>query len=494
MRSLDEYWLRGEFAPAAGDRFIDVISPVTEEVIGRVRSVSAEDVDAAVTAAQTALNGDWAQWSVDERAALLSKVRDAISARAEEFARLQTWQMGAPIRSTRGSAQKALGNLDSNLRASNALPRQFLLPDPDGMTLVERRPIGVVAAITPWNSPLQFELDKVSAALLAGCTVVLKPAPETPFGAYLLAEIFADCGLPPGALAVVSGDSDVGGWLVNHPAVARVTFTGSTAVGRQIGEACGRRLARASLELGGKSAGVVLVDADLEAAARTLALSNFGNTGQACHALTRVLVPASRRDDFVAAVEKVAAGLTVGDPEQESTDLGPLVTEVQRARVERYIEQAQAAGARVALGGGRPDGLTRGWFVEPTMLIDVTPDMAVAKEEVFGPVMSVIDYHNEADVVAMANESEYGLGGGVFTQDPEYGLNIARAMHTGMVTVNGWGMTRSAPFGGVKASGTGREHGIFGLAESLEYHAIRIPDDEADRLRQTGIGTDPVLL
>lgn len=494
MRDQEVNWIGDGPVPATGDRRIDVVSPVTEEVVARFRGASAADVDAAVTAATATLRSGWADWSPEERVVLLEKVRERIADRAEEFAQLTTWQMGAPIRLTRNGVQKALANMDANVRASNALPRRFLVPDAEGTTLVERRPVGVVAAITPWNGPLQFELDKVSAALVTGCTVVLKPAPETPFGAFLLAEVFAECGLPAGALNVLGGDGEAGECLVRHPGVARVTFTGSSATGRRIGAICGERLARASLELGGKSAGIVLDDADLPAAAQTLAASNFGNSGQACHALTRVLVPHSRAEELLELLTGRAAALRIGDPADEATDLGPLAARRQRDRVEGYIAAARDAGATVAAGGGRPAGLDRGWYVEPTVLAGVANTMTVAREEIFGPVLSVIGYGAEAEAIAIANDSEYGLGGAVFTGDPERGLAIAQAVHTGMVSVNTWGITRSAPFGGVKASGTGREHGLWGLAESLEYHAIRVPDAEADRLARAGIGTDPVLV
>lgn len=494
LRELDGNWIGGRLVPSTGNRAIAVVSPVTEEVIGRARSASPADVDKAVTAASAALSGPWARWTPEERAALVATVRERLAARAEEFAELQSWQMGAPIRSTRGSVQKALANLDSSLRASAVLPRRFLVPDAEGTTLVERRPVGVVAAITPWNAPLQFELDKVVAALVTGCTVVLKPAPETPFGAFLLAEVFAQCGLPAGALAVVSGDGEVGEHLVRHPGVARVTFTGSSDTGRRIGALCGARLARASLELGGKSAGIVLADADITATAATLVTANFGNSGQACHALTRVLVPRQRHDELIDAVLGAAEKLVIGDPADETTEIGPLVAERQRDRVESYLRSARSDGARVALGGGRPAGIERGWYVEPTVLLDVTNTMAVAREEVFGPVMSVIAYGEEAEAIAIANDSEYGLGGAVFTTDPQRGIAVASSVHTGMTSINGWGITRSAPFGGVKGSGTGREHGLWGLAESLEYHAIRLPEAQAQELARAGVGTDPVLI
>jgi aldehyde dehydrogenase (NAD+) len=495
VRDQDWLWMGGSRARAQGDRRITVVSPSTEEPVGEVTAASAADVDLAVRAAHAALRqGEWARASTEERISVLLRARAMIEARSEELARLQTEQMGAPLRMSRHSAAKSLANLDSNIAAARALPMDFLVDDREGPTLVTRKPVGLVAAIVPWNSPLQFEVDKVAAALLAGCPVVLKPAPETPFEAFVLAEVLADAGLPAGMLSVLPGDGPVGQLLVEHPGVARVSFTGSSATGRVIGSICGGHLKRVGLELGGKSAAVVLDDADVDNAALTIAKSNYGNSGQGCHIVTRALVPRGLHRQFVDAVIGYAENLVVGDPWQEETEMGPLVARRQRDRVERYLASARQEGATLATGGGRPAGLPRGWYVQPTVLTDVKNSMTVAREEIFGPVLSVIEYGDVPEAIEIANDSEFGLGGSVFTEDLARGTEVARAIETGMVAVNSWGMTRSAPFGGVKGSGIGREHGLWGVAESLEIQAIRVSPAEAERLAGNGVGRSPALI
>ncbi len=475
----------------------DVISPTTEEPVATLRAASHTDVDEAVSAARSALRSrPWADMSLDERTDVVEQVCAKLEARADHIARVQTEQMGAPITATRASvARRVAANMRSNVNAARQLPTRFLVNDDEGVTLVERRPIGVVGVIVPWNAPLSFEADKVSAALLSGCSVVLKAAPEAPLEAFALATLFSESGLPPGVLNVVAGAGDVGELIVSHPGVARVTFTGSTAAGKRIAAICAGRLARVTLELGGKSAGLILRDADLDQTAAVVARSNFGNAGQTCHALTRVLIPKGLEMEFLDRVRAIAEALVIGDPRRPETQLGPLVSKRQRSRVEGKLALARQAGATVSVGGGRPRHMEKGWYVEPTVLTDVTNSMEVVREEIFGPVMSVLTYGTEDEAIAIANDSEYGLGGSVFTADPDHGLEVARRIDTGMLAVNAWGMTRSAPFGGVKNSGVGREHGIWGLASCFETYAIRPDPHSAAHLALAADGgvAGPVL-
>jgi aldehyde dehydrogenase (NAD+) len=470
-------FIAGGWRVSTGRPSFDVISPTTEEPVATLRAASPADVDAAVSAARFAFRSKpWADMSLDERADVVERVCAKLEAQADDVARVQTEQMGAPITATRASvARRVAANMRSNVNAARQFPTRVLVDDNEGVTLVERRPIGIVGVIVPWNAPLSFEADKVSAALLSGCTVVLKAAPEAPLEAFALAALFSESGLPPGALNVVAGAGDVGEMIVSHPGVARVTFTGSTAAGKRIATICAGRLARVTLELGGKSAGLILRDADLDLAASVVAMSNFGNAGQSCHALTRVLIPEELETEFVDRVRAIAEALVIGDPRRPETQLGPLVSERQRSRVEGKLALARQAGATVPVGGGRPRHMEKGWYVEPTVLTGVTNGMEVTREEIFGPVMSVLSYGTEEEAIAIANDSEYGLGGSVFTADADHGLEVARRIDSGMLAVNAWGMTRSAPFGGVKNSGMGREHGIWGLASCFETYAIR-PD------------------
>jgi len=343
--------------------------------------------------------------------------------------------------------------------------------DGRGETLVRREPVGVVAAIVPWNYPQALTMFKLAPALAAGCTVVLKPAPETSLDALELAAAAERAGLPAGGLNVVTGGGDVGQYLVEHPGVHKVAFTGSTAVGRAIGAVCGRLLRPVTLELGGKSAAIVLDDADLATTAAGLASASMLNNRQTCYLSTRILAPRTRYDEVVAAVSEMVSSLTVGDPLDPSTFIGPMVSSRHRDRVEGYIELGKSSGARVVTGGGRPDRDT-GWFVEPTVFADVDNSSRIAREEIFGPVLSVIPYDDEDQAVGIANDSEYGLGGTIWTTDVEKGLDIARRVETGSVGVNFYDLDIGAPFGGVKASGLGRELGPEGLDAYVQCKSI----------------------
>jgi aldehyde dehydrogenase (NAD+) len=337
---------------------------------------------------------------------------------------------------------------------------------------VRRDPVGVVAAIVPWNFPQSLTMFKLAPALAAGCTVVVKPAPETAVDAFVLADAAQACGFPPGVINVITGGRDVGAYLVGHPGVDKVAFTGSTAAGRAIGEVCGRLLRPVTLELGGKSAAIVLDDADLAETVRGLSWASLLNNGQTCYLSSRILAPRSRYAEVVDAVADLASSLKVGDPADPSTRVGPLVTSAQRARVENFIAAGRREGGRVVAGGGRPQHLPVGWYVEPTVFADLAPEAAPVRDEIFGPVLCVLPYDGIDDAVRLANDSEYGLGGTVWTRDVERGLEVARRVETGSIGVNFFDLDLGAPFGGVKASGLGRELGPEGLNAYVSSKSI----------------------
>jgi acyl-CoA reductase-like NAD-dependent aldehyde dehydrogenase len=346
--------------------------------------------------------------------------------------------------------------------------------DDDGIVRIAREPVGVCAAITPWNAPLVLLSYKVAAGLAAGCTIVSKPSPETPLEAYILAECIEKAGLPDGAFNLVPAGRESGDYLVRHKGIDKVAFTGSTAAGKHIAAVCAERLARVSLELGGKSAAILLDDADFKAALPTLMVYTMPITGQVCFSLTRVLVPEARKQEFLDLYLGAVSGIKVGDPFDPATHMGPLTMARQLSRVEGYIAAGRAEGARIACGGGRPKGLGKGYYVEPTVFTDVRPDMKIAREEIFGPVVSVMTYTDENDAIAKANDSTYGLSGAVFTSNPERGYRMARRMRTGSVTVNGMIVDPKHPFGGFKQSGIGREGGPEGLDNYLETKTIHL--------------------
>ena len=342
--------------------------------------------------------------------------------------------------------------------------------------IVRREPVGVVAAIPPWNVPQFTTMSKVVPALLAGCTMVVKPAPETPLDTYLMAELLHEAGVPAGVVNIVAADREAGAHLVAHPGVDKVAFTGSTAAGRKIAAVCGEQLKRVSLELGGKSAAIVLDDADLAATMEGLKFTALMNSGQACVAQTRILASRANYGNVVDALAEMVGGLAVGDPMDPATDVGPMVAQRQQERVEKYIALGQEEGARVVLGGnGMPEGLANGWYVRPTVFADVDNRMRIAQEEIFGPVLSVIPFEDVDDAVRIANDSEYGLAGTVWTGDVEGGIDVARRVRTGTYGVNTYTMDFAAPFGGYKASGIGREFGPEGLAHYTEVKSIYPP-------------------
>ena len=476
MLVQDRLFVGGQWVPPATGATIDVVSPYTERVVARVPGAAAADVDQAVAAARAAFDGGpWPRTPPDERADVLQRAAALLHERRAEIADLITLEMGSP---TLFSQFVQVPAPVRTLRAYARLAREFPFQEERGnraRSLLVHEPVGVVAAIVPWNTPLLVTMSKVAPALAAGCTVVVKPAPEAPLDANVMAEAFAAAGLPPGVLSVLPAGREVGEHLVRHPRVDKVSFTGSTAAGRRIAALCGERLARVSLELGGKSAAIVLDDAPLEETVAGLLPLAFVNSGQACVAQTRVLVSRRRHDEFVEAFAEAAAAQPVGDPADPATVIGPLAAARQRDRVEGYVAVAQEDGAKVVTGGGRPASQPTGWFVEPTVLTGVRNDMRIAREEVFGPVVAVLAYDDPDEAVAIADDSDYGLAGSVWTADVAAGVDVARRVRTGTYSVNGAPQAADAPFGGFKASGIGREFGPEGLRLYLETKSIAVP-------------------
>jgi aldehyde dehydrogenase (NAD+) len=462
--SRDKIYLDGAWVAPASKETIPVENPATEEILGHVPAGTAEDVDRAVAAARAAFDG-WAETPMAERGAVLGKLHEALAARAGDIARTVGLELGTPLKVAK-AVQTGLPL--AVLRGYADLAAQPVREETIGNSLVVHEPVGVVGAITPWNYPLHQVIAKVAAALAAGCTVVLKPSELTPLVAYLLVDAADEAGLPPGVLNLVTGTGPVvGAAIAGHPDVDMVSFTGSTATGRAISHAAADRIARVALELGGKSANVILSDADVTKAVKVGVGNAFLNSGQTCTAWTRMLVHRSHYDTAVELAAAAAAAYTTGDPFDEGTRLGPLVSAAQRERVLGFIERADAR--RVAGDAAVPD---RGYFVAPTVFADVDPDSELAQEEVFGPVLSIIRFDDDDHAVRIANNSRYGLAGGVWGA-PERALAVARRMRTGAVDVNGGSFNPVAPFGGYKQSGVGRELGAYGLAEFQQTKAIQ---------------------
>jgi aldehyde dehydrogenase (NAD+) len=472
VRIHETIYVGGRWVRPAATESIEVINPATETVIGRVPAAGQQDVGAAVAAAMAAAE-PWAATPPERRAAHLAGLRDALAARRDEAARLITTELGAPLRlAERVHVDLPLAVLSSFV----TLLDDYAFEERTGNSLVFAEPVGVVGAITPWNYPLHQAIAKIAAALAAGCPVVLKPAEDTPLIAYLLAEAADAAGLPPGVLNVISGTGPVAGEeLVRHPDVAMVSFTGSTAVGQRVAELAAGAIKRVALELGGKSANIVLPGADLPTAVAKGVANAFLNGGQTCNAWTRLLVPTDRLDETAALARTAADRHRCGDPLDPGTRLGPLVADRQRARVRGYIGTGLAEGATLVTGGAEPpDGLTRGFYVRPTVFVGVDPDATIAQEEIFGPVLSIIGYGDQDEAVAIANGTPYGLAAGVFGPDEATALAVARRLKAGQVDLNGARFNPIAPFGGVKRSGLGREFGRYGLAEFLEYKAVQL--------------------
>ncbi|MFI7133614.1 aldehyde dehydrogenase [Nonomuraea sp. NPDC050153] len=469
----DSLYLGGAWAAPASDARIAVVSPNTGETIGEVPEATHADADAAVTAARRAFDGPG--WRDHDRAAALRRFADAIEARKDGFAHLVAAQNGMPI----AFASQLEANFPATLLRYYA---DLIAGDQEearpgllgGTVRVRREPVGVVAAIVPWNFPQTLGFMKIAPALAAGCTVVVKPSPETVLDSFLLAQAAIDAELPAGVLNIVPGGRDLGAYLVTHPGVDKVGFTGSTEAGRDIAEKCGRLLRPVTLELGGKSAAIVLDDADLDLATigQDLFLATLANNGQTCYLGTRVLAPRTRYTEVVDALTEFAASLNVTDSLDPDAQIGPMVSARHRERVEGYIAKGRAEGGRVTTGGRRPAGRDQGWFVEPTVFADVDNDATICREEIFGPVLAVIPYRDEDEAVRIANDSDFGLGGTVWSADPQRALSLARRIETGTIGVNRYLPDPAAPFGGVKASGIGRELGPEGLAAYQQLKSI----------------------
>jgi aldehyde dehydrogenase (NAD+) len=474
VQNTRSFYINGEWVKPAGEQVLEVVSPHSEEVFMTFAEGSPADMDKAVAAARHAFDEtEWPRLPASVRAGYLRKIAAELRRRHPELAEAWTAQVGAPISFTNYASGQAATLFDFYADEIEKYPIVDERQRDDGrVARVVSEPVGVVAAITPWNAPLVLLCYKVAPALAAGCTVVVKPSPETPIDAHIVAECAAVAGLPPGVLNVVPAGRETGDYLIRHPGIDKVSFTGSTAAGKHIAGVCADRLARVSLELGGKSAAIVLEDADLDQALQSLVPFSMPITGQVCFSLTRVLVPQSRKQEVLDAYVGAVRSLNVGDPFEKSTHLGPLTMARHLERVQGYIQSGIDQGAKLVTGGGRPKHLNSGFYIEPTVFTDVEPSMKIFQEEIFGPVVSFIGYDDEADAVRKANNTVYGLHGAVYTADPERGFDMARRVRSGSLTVNGMIVDPKMPFGGFKQSGIGREGGVEGLELYFEPKTV----------------------
>ena len=478
IKHPDRLFIDSQWVKPSTDAMIDVVSPNTEETIIRIAEAREADIDRAVAAARKAFDeGPWPHLSHAERADKMRAIAEQLRARNDEFAYVWTEQMGALSSFTKTAGIDSAKTFEyyAGLAATFPWEEERQPGFGGGVSMVVREPVGVVAAICPWNGPLGTMVRKVAPALLAGCTVVMKPSPETPLDAYILAECMEAAGLPPGVVNLVTTHRDVADYLVNRPGIDKVAFTGSTIAGRRIAAVCADRMARVTLELGGKSAAIILDDIDIADVVSTLTPGMCRLNGQVCASLTRVVVSKKRHDEFVDAFASSMQGIRVGNSRSEDTQLGPLAMKRQLDRVEGYIAKGKEQGARLATGGGRPKDLNRGYFVEPTLFANVDNSMTIAQEEIFGPVVSVIPYNDVTDAIRIANDSIYGLNGAVFTNDVEAAYDVARGVRTGTFAQNAFKIDFAVPFGGFKQSGIGREGGQEGLLPYLELKTVHLP-------------------
>ena len=468
-----KFFVGGHWVTPLSSQRIDLIAPETEETFMDVALANTADTDMAVASARKAFDtGPWPRMTGAERAAVLHRFAAEVRKSEPLFSKIWTAEVGAPI----GFANMFVGTAAAMLDYYAQMVETYAFEDSRktlyGMAQVIREPVGVAALITPWNAALPILSYKLAPALACGCTVVIKSSPETPMDALLLAECADRAGVPAGVINVITADRVGGAYLVALKDVDKVSFTGSTAAGKQIGKSCLDRMARFTLELGGKSAAVLLDDIDLAAALGAAAPFTMPFSGQICFAQTRMIVPRSRLDEIAGAYAGAIGQLTVGDPWLETTHLGPVLNAKQLGRVQNYIAKGQAEGARLLTGGDRPAGFNKGFYVQPTVFADVTPDMTIAREEIFGPVVAILAYDDIDEAISLANDSDYGLSGTVFSSNPDRAFQVARQMQTGNVSINGLEMATNVPFGGYKQSGIGREGGPEGLEAFLETKAI----------------------
>ncbi len=468
------FFIDGDWVEPRGTETHISLEAATQERLGTASLGTDADISAAVGAARAALDtGPWGRTTAAERAEVMHRFATALMSRGEATSKLVSQENGMPITLSsmfNGAAPGMLLQMYAEL--IKTLPLEEVRKSPSGSTIVRREPVGVVGAITPWNYPQVLAMFKIAPALAAGCTIVLKPSPETALDSYVFGDAAQEAGLPPGVLNIVLAGREAGSALVSHPNVDKIGFTGSTAAGRIIGAECGRLIRRVTLELGGKSAAIFCDDGDIDTFIAGLGAASFMNNSQTCTTQSRILAPRSRYAEVVEAVASVASGLTVGNPLDPATTCGPMASETHLNRVLGFIDIGRNSDARLVTGGGRPVGLNRGWFVEPTVFADVKNTDQLAREEVFGPVMAVIPYDGDEEAIAIANDSNYGLGGSVWSADEERGLDIARRVRTGTIGVNYYNIDLGAPFGGMKDSGLGRELGPEALNSYLEYKSI----------------------
>ena len=471
MHERPHLYIDGSWVEPNGEGTIEVINPASEGVIGSVPVGSESDANAAVEAARAAFTG-WSESTIDERSNYLNLLSSALKDRGEEIAELITSEVGTPIEYSR---MAMVGTPRVVSRSYAKILDGFAWEEEIRNSIVVKEPIGVVAMITPWNFPLHQIIGKVAPAIAAGCTMVLKPSKEAPLNAFVLADILDEIGLPNGVFNLISGHGrEIGETLASHPEVDMVSFTGSTNAGVRVSELAAPSVKRVTLELGGKSANIILDDADIPRAASSAIYSCFANSGQECSALTRLLVPEDSREEVVEVIASKIGRYTVGDPMDGTSKCGPLVSKRQQESVSRYISTGIDEGATLVAGGeGMPDDLDSGFYVRPTVFADVTPEMTVFREEIFGPVLCITTYSNEEEAIELANDSEYGLSGGVWSGDESRAMRVARKLRTGQVSINGGSFNVTAPFGGYKKSGLGRELGVHGMEEFLETKSIQ---------------------